>query len=78
MAETVCEITVTLRIEDRQSLIEVNKCLLEISRVPVRCASKAVGDAGFRRCWFVLAIAQQGLDDFPHRRQLAARKRADP
>jgi hypothetical protein len=35
MAETICEITVPLRIEDRQSLIEVNKCLLEISRVPI-------------------------------------------
>ena len=78
MAETICEITVPLRIEDREGLIEVTTCLLEISRVPVRCASKAVGDAGFRRCWFVLAIAQEGMHDFSHRRQLAARKRADP
>ena len=77
-AEAVGQIAVALRIEHGERLLHVGARQLEISKIPLRYAGKAVRDGGFWRRRLALDVAQDDFGDCPQWADLSAAEIPDP
>lgn len=78
LGKTKGELAIALRIKDPERAFKRNARICKISRIPVRGAVDASGDAGLGRPLPSLDFAVDNFGDVPHRRQLSAHEIPDP